>query len=137
MGVPAGQSGQMLYDASGNLTSDTYSRADPTRTYDRESRLITNTDTSNQVSSYTYDSSGKRVRRNVNNQETWQVYNLGGELVAEYSANASPSSVQTEYGYRGGELLHARSQKCAKEGSYARPKRNKSNESLSAKVFLH
>ena len=105
LGVPTGQSGQMFYDASGNLTTDTYSRVDPTRTYDGENRLITNTNTSNQVSRYTYDAAGMRVRRNINNQETWQVYGIGGELIAEYAANASPSSVQKEYGYRGGELL--------------------------------
>ena len=105
LGVPTGQSGQMLNDAAGNLTTDTYSRVDPTRTYDGENRLITNTDTLNQVSRYTYDAAGKRVRRSINNQETWQVYGLGGELVAEYAVNASPSSVQKEYGYRGGELL--------------------------------
>ena len=95
----------MLYDASGNLTTDAYSRVDPSRTYDGENRLITNTDTSNQLSRYTYDAAGMRVRRNVNDQETWQVYSLGGELVAEYAANAAPTSVQKEYGYRGDELL--------------------------------
>ena len=33
------------------------------------------------------------------------VYGLGGELVAEYVANASYSSPQKEYGYRNGQLL--------------------------------
>jgi len=37
--------------------------------------------------------------------ETWQVHGLGGELIAEYSANASASSPQKEYGYRNGQLL--------------------------------
>lgn len=105
LGVPGGQTGQMSYDAAGNLTTDTYSRADTARTYDGENRLVTNTDSSNQVSRYTYDAAGWRVRRNVNNQETWQVYGLGGELIAEYTANASPTVVQKEYGYRGGQLL--------------------------------
>jgi RHS repeat-associated protein len=105
LGVPNGQSGQMTYDASGNLTADTYSRMDASRVYDGENRLATNTDTSNQVSRYTYDASGKRVRRIVNNQETWQVYGIGGELISEYAANASPTTVQKEYGYRGGQLL--------------------------------
>lgn len=105
LSVPTGQTGQMTYDAAGNLTTDTYSRADTTRTYDGENRLVTNTDNSSQLSRYTYDSSGKRVRRNVNNQETWQVYGIGGELIAEYAANASPTIVQKEYGYRGGELI--------------------------------
>ncbi len=105
LGVPSGQSGQMNYDVSGNLTTDTYSRADTTRTYDGDDRLVANTDTSNQMSRYTYDAVGRRVRRNVNNQETWQVYGIGAELLAEYTANAAATSVQKEYGYRGGGLL--------------------------------
>ena len=37
--------------------------------------------------------------------ETWQVYGLGGESLAEYAANTSASSPQKEYGYRNGQLL--------------------------------
>src|SRR5260370_33686176 len=54
---------------------------------------------------YTYDGNGKRVRRKVNGVETWQVYGLGGELIAEYPANANQSNPQREYGYRNGQLL--------------------------------
>lgn len=104
LGVPSGQSGQMLYDAAGNLTTDTYSRGD-TRTYDGENHLLTNTDGASVLSRYTYDSAGRRVRRTISSQQTWQVYGIGGELLAEYAANASPSVVQKEYGYRGAELL--------------------------------
>jgi RHS repeat-associated protein len=53
-----------------------------------------------------YDADGQRVRRNMGaGGEVWQVYGMGGELLAEYAANASPASTQKEYGYRGGELL--------------------------------
>ncbi|HEY0545110.1 MAG TPA: RHS repeat-associated core domain-containing protein, partial [Pyrinomonadaceae bacterium] len=104
LGVPVNQSGEMLYDKAGNLTKDTYSRTD-TRTYDAENRLVTNAAASNQLSRYTYEASGKRVRRNIYGQETWQVYGIGGELLAEYAANAPATSVQTEYGYRGKEIL--------------------------------
>jgi hypothetical protein len=46
------------------------------------------------------------VRRwNANEGEVWQVYGMGGELLAEYNQNASPSSPNKEYGYRGGQLL--------------------------------
>jgi RHS repeat-associated protein len=41
----------------------------------------------------------------VNGTETWQIYGLGGELLAEYAASAAPASPQKEYGYRNGELL--------------------------------
>src|SRR5260370_33904231 len=58
-----------------------------------------------QWQTYAYDGDGHRVRRVVNGTETWQVYGLGGELLAEYAANASPSSPQKEFGYRNGELL--------------------------------
>ncbi len=104
LGVPAGQSGAMQYDANGNLSNDTYSGAG-TRTYDAENRMITAANTGGQQSVYTYNAEGSRIRRNSYNQETWQVYGVGGELLAEYAANAAPGSPQKEYGYRNGELL--------------------------------
>src|SRR5258705_520569 len=59
--------------------------------------------------SYTYNADGQRVRRTVGGQPsavtTWQVYGIGGELLAEYAANAAPASPQKEYGYRNGQLL--------------------------------
>jgi RHS repeat-associated protein len=106
LGVPSGQSGVMQYDANGNLTYDTYSGAGA-RTYDPENRIVTATNSGGLTSTYTYDSDGLRVRRSSYNQETWQVYGMGGELVAEYAANAAPSSPQKEYGYRSGQLLVA------------------------------
>jgi len=54
---------------------------------------------------YSYDGDGRRVKRKVGSVETWQVYGLGGELVAEYGANTAASSPQKEYGYRNGQLL--------------------------------
>ena len=41
------------------------------------------------VDSYSYDGDGRRIKRNTNGNETWQVYGLGGELLAEYAANAT------------------------------------------------
>jgi RHS repeat-associated protein len=98
---PAGYS--MTYDQVGNLTNDTYS-GEGTRTYDAESRMK-QAWANNQWQTYTYDGNGQRVKRNVNGTETWQVYGLGGELLAEYAANGSPSSPQKEYAYRNGQLL--------------------------------
>jgi RHS repeat-associated protein len=37
--------------------------------------------------------------------ETWGVYGIGGELVADYAAYANPVYPQKEYGYRNGQLL--------------------------------
>src|SRR5437764_4263102 len=56
---------------------------------------------------YVYDADGRRVNRIVNGTETWQVYGIGGELIAEYAANANPTTTppQKEYGYRNGQLL--------------------------------
>ena len=59
-----------------------------------------------QWQTYTYDAGGQRVKRNVDGTETWQVYGMGGELLAEYAQqNPSPLSPQKEYGYRNGQLL--------------------------------
>ena len=90
------------YDAVGNQTKDYYDW-NGTRVYDAENRMAT---ASNGVTDgYSYDGGGKRVRRNIAGAETWQVYGLGGELIAEYAANASSASPQKEYGYRNGQLL--------------------------------
>jgi RHS repeat-associated protein len=98
---PAGYA--MSYDAAGNLTNDTYS-GQGQRTYDAENRM-TQAWANSQWQTYTYDGNGARVRRNVNNLETWHIYGMSGELLAEYAANGSPSAPQKEYGYRNGQLL--------------------------------
>src|SRR5205807_5108345 len=91
----------MSYDNAGNLTNDTYTGQGP-RTYDAENRMIT---ANNGADVYTYDGEGHRVKRNISGAETWQVYGVGGELIAEYAANTPASSPQKEYGYRNGQLL--------------------------------
>jgi RHS repeat-associated protein len=67
--------------------------------------MVTATNNLSQQSVYTYDAEGKRVRRKSYNDETWQVYGMEGELLAEYAANAAASAPQKEYGYRNGQLL--------------------------------
>lgn len=57
------------------------------------------------ANTYTYDGDGRRVRRNLGGSETWQVYGLDGELLAEYSAGAANFVPHEEYGYRNGQLL--------------------------------
>ncbi|HEY3103129.1 MAG TPA: RHS repeat-associated core domain-containing protein [Pyrinomonadaceae bacterium] len=101
LSAPAGYG--MSYDAAGNLTNDTY-MGEGARTYDAENRMK-QAWANNQWQTYSYDGDGRRIKRNVNGAETWEVYGLGGELLAEYSANAAATSPQKEYGYRNGELL--------------------------------
>ena len=88
------------YDYAGNQTNDTYSGAGA-RTYDGENHLKQ----AQGSQTYTYDAGGRRIKRNVNGVETWQVYGMGGELLAEYKSGAAPFLPSKEYGYRGGELL--------------------------------
>jgi YD repeat-containing protein len=95
----------MTYDPAGNLTYDNYTGAG-SRSYDAENRMTSAQDFYGQVSTYAYDSGGARVRIKVaGGAEVWQVYGTGGALLAEYAANASPTTPRKEYGYRGGELL--------------------------------
>jgi len=98
---------QVDYDAAGNQTKDLVAPTGAgTRVYDAENRMMMARDINgNQSAAYGYDSDGRRVRRNVNGVETWQVYGFDGELLAEYAANASAASPQKEYGYRNGQLL--------------------------------
>jgi YD repeat-containing protein len=102
--VPGGQSGVMQYDAAGNLTNDTYTGAG-NRTYDGENKITSAWGGNNQAQLYAYDASGQRIKRTVDGVETWQVYGIGGELLAEYPANGPTTSPQKEYGYRNGQLL--------------------------------
>src|SRR6266542_3471458 len=90
------------YDAAGNITSDPMTGG--LMTYDPENRMLTATN-GGLSGSYTYDADGRRVKRITGGVETWQIYGIGGELLAEYAAGASPSTPQKEYGYRGGQLL--------------------------------
>jgi len=55
--------------------------------------------------SYYYDRDGRRARRIINSAETWHIYGIGGESVAEYAAGGATNAPQKEYGYRGGQLL--------------------------------
>jgi RHS repeat-associated protein len=103
---------KMRYDNAGNLVNDSWTGPGSntpgaiTRTYDAENRMTTALDTAGGTTQYYYDGDGRRVRRVITNQpEVWQVYGLGGELLAEYPANAPAASPQKEYGYRNGQLL--------------------------------
>jgi RHS repeat-associated protein len=119
---------KMQYDPAGNLTHDSYTGDNRTRSYDAENRLSLLTlpppppvcypdgeggqtcypvDDSgkNPPIQYVYDGDGHRVRRFIHNQETRQVYGMNGELLAEYAASTSPTTLQKEFGYRNGQLL--------------------------------
>jgi RHS repeat-associated protein len=77
-----------------------------TRAYDADNHMTSETQSNGYVAgSYVYNADGQRVRRRVGSTETWQVYGMDGELLAEYAANASYTSPQKEYGYRNGQLL--------------------------------
>ena len=95
----------MQYDGAGNLINDDYTGGG-TRAYDAENRMTSAQTGPSQTASYAYDADGRRVKRLVGGAgEVWQVYGLGGELVAEYAKEAPANQPRKEYGYRGGELL--------------------------------
>ena len=100
--APAGFS--MTYDNAGNINADTFSGI-LERTYDANNRMTQAKDSANVVQSYTYNADGQRVRRTVNGIETWQIYGLKGELLAEYPSNGGTANPTKEYAYRNGEML--------------------------------
>lgn len=79
----------MRYDAAGNQVFDNWS--DPTatntfeQTYDAENRMKTTGQVGSMTNRYVYNADGQRVNRIVGSAETWYVYGIGGELVAEYA----------------------------------------------------
>jgi RHS repeat-associated protein len=59
------------------------------------------------ANSYAYDADGYRTRRSLNNggETWWQVFDVSGELVAEYQLVSGTPTLKKEYGYRDGQLL--------------------------------
>jgi RHS repeat-associated protein len=99
--APSGST--MTYDAAGNLTYDTTNGSQGDRVFDAENRMTAAKGIGAAWQYYVYDGEGKRIRRNITAGETWQVYGIGGELIAEYTS--SGTQLSKEYGYRNGQLL--------------------------------
>jgi len=70
------------YDNSGNVTSDPDASVIG---YDAE-----NHQTSYGASTYSYDGDGRRVKKQVGSTTTICVYNVAGQLIAEYDNSTSP-----------------------------------------------
>jgi len=70
------------YDNSGNVTSDPNASVIG---YDAE-----NHQTSYGASTYSYDGDGRRVKKQVGSTTTVFVYNVAGQLIAEYDNSTSP-----------------------------------------------
>ncbi len=97
----------LCYDAAGNLVFDNQLGSGGDRTYDAEGRILTAA--GGGTNKYAYDADGKRVRRQVGSAQYWQVYGIGGELVAEYQWNGTTATLQKEYGSGGGAMIVAES----------------------------
>ncbi len=83
------------YDPAGNVTQDTQSH---TYAFDAENRMVQyDGGASNGGASYDYDGDGRRVKKTVGTVETLFVYNVVGQLVAEYTVNGIIGNVGTSY----------------------------------------
>ena len=82
------------YDAAGNLLND----GPHAYTYDAENKIAK----VDNVSAYTYDGEGQRVRKLVGENLRF-VYGIGGQLIAEF--NGSTGALQKEYIYGAAGLL--------------------------------
>jgi RHS repeat-associated protein len=91
------------YDNAGNQTNDTYTGGGQ-RVFDAENQMVSAYEVTG-WQNYKYSGSGLRVRRIVNGGEVWQIYGIGGPLLAEYQAGSASFIPTREYGYRGGQLL--------------------------------
>ncbi len=90
----------MVYDTVGNLIND----CGRTRVYDGNNKMISAYD-AGVATSYRYNADGQRVIKTVGTVSTWNIYGMGGELIAEYPANGVVGLPQKEYGYRGLKML--------------------------------
>jgi RHS repeat-associated protein len=92
------------YDAAGNITTDTKFRG-MNYQYDANGRLTYSYSTDNvDGASSTYDCAGQRVQTLANNVTRTMVYDIFGQLVADY-LGSSGSTLERENIYRGRQLL--------------------------------
>ena len=82
------------YDSAGNLTTDGTNR---TITYDAENRQASFTTPGQATVYYSYDGQGQRVKKTVSGQDTLFVYNVLGQLVADYSEQGPQGTRGTLY----------------------------------------
>jgi YD repeat-containing protein len=73
------------YDAKGNQTGD----AGYTFTYDAESRLIQSSSGGSTLATYGYDADGRRVTKTAGGVTTTYVYDVSGEVAAEYASGTA------------------------------------------------
>jgi RHS repeat-associated protein len=82
------------YDLSGNQTGDAPPGSGNTFTYDAENLQVTFNGTAGQ---YSYDGDGHRVTKTTSAGTTVFVYDVSGQLIAEYGGPTSTSNAGTSY----------------------------------------
>ncbi|MEK6288739.1 MAG: RHS repeat-associated core domain-containing protein [Acidobacteriota bacterium] len=83
------------YDGAGNLTSEPATSANGI-VYDAENRQTQYTKTQQATNFYSYDGDGHRVKKIDSSGTTVFVYNVGGQLIAEYTSGP-PTGSGTSY----------------------------------------
>ncbi len=92
------------YDPAGNITQDTKFRG-MNYAYDANGRQISASSTYNDAQQTSvYDCAGQRVRTSANGVARTMVYDIFGQLVADY-LGSSGSTLERENIYRGGQLV--------------------------------
>ena len=92
------------YDAAGNITSDAKFRG-MNYSYDANGRMTSTVrQDGTSAQSSVYDCAGQRVRTSANGVTRTTVYDIFGQIVADYTG-ASGSVLERENIYRGGQLL--------------------------------
>ena len=103
--VPSGGSGTITYDDAGNLIFDSLlaGGGSSNRVYDNNQRLEKTYDTGSEIM-HVFDHADRRVRRRFSNDnQTWYVYGIQGELLAYYDKNST--TPLKEYAYKDGAVF--------------------------------
>jgi YD repeat-containing protein len=85
------------YDSAGNLTSDPTTPATNGIVYDAENRQTQYIKTGQSTNSYYYDGDGHRVKKINSTGTTVFVYNVHGQLIAEYTSGPPSGGGGTSY----------------------------------------
>jgi len=95
--ISAGQG--YTYDAAGNVTGEP---SGSTYAYDAENRQVSY---NGGQATYGYDGDGRRVKKVAGSVTTLFIYNVQGQMVAEYAMNAPPSSTSGGTSYLTADTL--------------------------------
>ncbi|MBC7775244.1 MAG: hypothetical protein H7246_07385 [Phycisphaerae bacterium] len=100
------------YDAIGNLTFDAAENLAIQWNLQGKVSRITDNDAPTKIITFGYSPMGNRVLKTVNGESTYHALDASGNVLATYRANASNTTLESEWIYGSSRLGELRAEKC-------------------------